>query len=203
MEVKEKDLELLKKSVSPKKSVAIAITEIEDSEVERQKSGDDEFDMALGGGIVGGSMVLIGGSPGVGKSTLLLKIAGLLAKSGKKVLYAAGEESNQQIKLRASRLSAVDKNLFLLNEIEIGSILEEAAAKDYSMIIVDSIQTMYSSALDSAPGSVSQVKEITFDKIEAEHMLEKNKGIISKAEYYFVGVTSGVITISKDGNLTY
>lgn len=163
MEVKEKDLELLKKSVSPKKSVAIAITEIEDSEVERQKSGDDEFDMALGGGIVGGSMVLIGGSPGVGKSTLLLKIAGLLAKSGKKVLYAAGEESNQQIKLRASRLSAVDKNLFLLNEIEIGSILEEAAAKDYSMIIVDSIQTMYSSALDSAPGSVSQVKEITFE----------------------------------------
>lgn len=93
LEVKEKDIELLKKTAAPKKSIATPITEIEDSEVERQKSGDDEFDMALGGGIVGGVVVLIGGSPGVGKSTLLLKIAGLLAKSGKK--FYMQPEKNQ------------------------------------------------------------------------------------------------------------
>ncbi len=162
LEVKEKDLELLSKSVAPKSKKAIAITDVEDVGVERTPSGDEEFDLVLGGGIVSGSLVLIGGSPGVGKSTLLLKIAGLLASKNEKVLYAAGEESNHQIKMRASRLGALSKNLFLLGEIEISAILDEAKGGDYRLIIIDSIQTMYSSALDSAPGSVSQVKEITF-----------------------------------------
>jgi len=162
LEVKEKDLELLSKSVAPKSKKAIAITDVEDVGVERTPSGDEEFDLVLGGGIVSGSLVLIGGSPGVGKSTLLLKIAGLLASKNEKVLYAAGEESNHQIKMRASRLGALSKNLFLLGEIEISAILDEAKGGDYRLIIIDSIQTMYSSVLDSAPGSVSQVKEITF-----------------------------------------
>jgi len=145
LEVKEKDLELLSKSVVPKSKKAIAITDVEDVGVERTPSGDEEFDLVLGGGIVSGSLVLIGGSPGVGKSTLLLKIAGLLASKNEKVLYAAGEESNHQIKMRASRLGALSKNLFLLGEIEISAILDEAKGGDYRLIIIDSIQTMYSS----------------------------------------------------------
>lgn len=162
LEVKEKDLELASKSPVPKAKKAVSITDVEESAIDRTPSGDDEFDIVLGGGIVGGSLVLIGGSPGVGKSTLLLKIAGLLAKRGDKTLYAAGEESNQQIKMRASRLGALDQNLYILGEIEIEAILDEAKNSEYKLIIIDSIQTMYSSALDSAPGSVSQVKEITF-----------------------------------------
>lgn len=162
LEVKEKDLELISKSPVVRAKKAISITDVEESAIDRISSGDDEFDIALGGGIVKGSLVLIGGSPGVGKSTLLLKIAGLLASKNKKILYAAGEESNQQIKQRALRLGAVDKNLYILGEIEIGAILDEARGGEYELIIIDSIQTMYSSALDSAPGSVSQVKEITF-----------------------------------------
>ncbi len=162
LEVKEKDLELVSKSPVPKAKKAVSITDVEESAIDRTPSGDDEFDIVLGGGIVGGSLVLIGGSPGVGKSTLLLKIAGLLAKRGDKTLYAAGEESNQQIKMRASRLGALDQNLYILGEIEVEAILDEAKNSEYKLIIIDSIQTMYSSALDSAPGSVSQVKEITF-----------------------------------------
>ncbi len=162
MEVKEKDLEIANKPSHPKAKKAVSIVDVEETAIDRVPSGDDEFDLVLGGGIVKGSLVLIGGSPGVGKSTLLLKVAGLLASKNKKILYAAGEESNQQIKLRASRLKAVDKNLYILGEIEIGAILDEAGSGEYELIIIDSIQTMYSSALDSAPGSVSQVKEITF-----------------------------------------
>ncbi|HOI82800.1 MAG TPA: DNA repair protein RadA [Campylobacterales bacterium] len=162
LEVKEKDLELVSKSPIPKAKKAVSITDVEETAIDRTPSGDDEFDIVLGGGIVSGSLVLIGGSPGVRKSTLLLKIAGLLAKRGDKTLYAAGEESNQQIKMRASRLGALDQNLYILGEIEIEAILEEAKNSEYKLIIIDSIQTMYSSGLDSAPGSVSQVKEITF-----------------------------------------
>ncbi|MDD3466327.1 MAG: DNA repair protein RadA [Campylobacterales bacterium] len=172
LEVKEKDLELANKPSHPKAKKAVAITDVEDSGVERIPSGNEEFDLVLGGGIVKGSLVLIGGSPGVGKSTLLLKIAGLLAQKSKKILYAAGEESNQQIKLRAGRLDAVNKNLYILGEIEIGAILDEAKGGEYELIIVDSIQTMYSSSLDSAPGSVSQVKEITFQLMR--HAKEHN-----------------------------
>lgn len=162
LEVKEKEAQLVGKSPLQTPKKAIPITDVEDSEVMRTLSGDPEFDLVLGGGIVEGSLTLIGGSPGVGKSTLLLKIAGLLAAKGEKCLYAAGEESNQQIKMRASRLNALHKNLYLLGEIEIAEILEEAKKESYRLIIIDSIQTMYSNALDSAPGSVSQVKEITF-----------------------------------------
>lgn len=172
LEVKEKDLEIANKPFHPKAKKAVSIVDVEESAIDRVPSGDDEFDIVLGGGIVKGSLVLIGGSPGVGKSTLLLKIAGLLASKNKKILYAAGEESNQQIKLRASRLGALDKNLYILGEIEIGAILDEAGNGEYELIIIDSIQTMYSSALDSAPGSVSQVKEITFQLMR--HAKEQN-----------------------------
>ena len=143
-------------------SKAKPITQIEQDDVTRFSSFNDEFDLVLGGGIVPGSLTLIGGSPGVGKSTLLLKVAGSIAKSGKKVLYVSGEESAGQIKLRANRLDSNNENLFLLSEIKLEEIQDEFLRQNYEVAIIDSIQTIYSGSLTSAPGSVSQVREITF-----------------------------------------
>ena len=144
-------------------SKAVSITKIQQDNVTRFSSYNDEFDLVLGGGIVPGSLTLIGGSPGVGKSTLLLKVAGSISKSGKKVLYVSGEESAGQIKLRANRLDANHDDLFLLSEIKLEEIQDELLRQNYEVVIIDSIQTIYSSNLTSAPGSVSQVREITFE----------------------------------------
>jgi len=146
-----------KSTKSPSK--ILKFDEIEKEEIQRFSSGDSELDLVLGGGIVPGSLVLIGGSPGVGKSTLMLKLAGNLDK---KVLYVAGEESPAQIKLRAQRLGVKNKNLFLMPEIVIENIIEEIK-NGYDLVIVDSIQTIYSQNIQSAPGSVSQVREATFE----------------------------------------
>ena len=139
------------------------ITEITQTEVIRFSSFDIELDMVLGGGIVPGSLTLIGGSPGVGKSTLLLKIGGNVASSGKNVLYVSGEESPGQIKIRSDRLDANSEKLFLLSEIRLEQILVELSQRNYELIIIDSIQTLYSEKITSSPGSVSQVREITFE----------------------------------------
>jgi DNA repair protein RadA/Sms len=149
--------------ISGTTSKAISITEIEQDDVIRFSSYNEEFDLVLGGGIVPGSLTLIGGSPGVGKSTLLLKIAGNLAKNDKKILYVSGEESAGQIKLRANRLGANEKDLYLLSEISLESIQIEILREKYDVVIIDSIQTLYSDKIASAPGSVSQVREITFE----------------------------------------
>ena len=145
---------------SPK---AIPITEVEQENITRFSSGSKELDLVLGGGIVPGSLTLIGGSPGIGKSTLLLKIAGNLAKQKRNVLYVSGEESAGQIKLRADRLDANEKEVYLLAEINLQNILSEINSKNYDFIIIDSIQTLYSEETPSAPGSVTQVRTITFE----------------------------------------
>lgn len=145
---------------SPK---AISITEVKQENITRFSSGSKELDLVLGGGIVPGSLTLIGGSPGIGKSTLLLKIAGNLAKQKQNVLYVSGEESAGQIKLRADRLDANEKEVFLLAEINLHNILAEINSKNYEFIIIDSIQTLYSEETPSAPGSVTQVRTITFE----------------------------------------
>lgn len=141
---------------------ATPISQIQIEQIKRHSTGDEELDLVLGGGVVSGSLVLIGGSPGIGKSTLLLKIASNLA-SDQKVLYVSGEESASQIKLRANRLGANSDNLFLLTEIDLSSILAEVAQNEYKTIVIDSIQTLYSDKISSAPGSISQVREITFE----------------------------------------
>ena len=142
---------------------AVCIEEVAIENFQRLSTGDTELDLVLGGGLVVGSLVLIGGSPGVGKSTLLLKIAANLAKSGKKVLYVSGEESKSQIKLRADRLEANDKKLFLLTELCLEDILEELYKGEFEILIIDSIQTLYSNKITSAAGSLTQVREITFE----------------------------------------
>jgi DNA repair protein RadA/Sms len=151
-----------KKTFSSAKG-AISITEIEEENIERFSSFESEFDNVLGGGIVPGSLTLIGGSPGIGKSTLLLKISANLAKNNKRVLYVSAEESISQIKLRAKRIDAQEENLFLLAELKLQAIFEELDFKQYDLAVIDSIQTIYSQVLSSAPGSVSQVREITFE----------------------------------------
>jgi len=144
-------------------SKATPITQIDEDNIVRFSSGSKELDLVLGGGIVPGSLTLIGGSPGIGKSTLLLKIAGNLAGQDKKILYVSGEESAGQIKLRANRLQANHDNLYLLSEINLGSVIAEINRQTYEFIVIDSIQTLYSDETPSAPGSVTQVRTITFE----------------------------------------
>jgi DNA repair protein RadA/Sms len=160
----QQDIIKLTTSSSPNSGTkAKEITQILEETTERYTSDDAELDMVLGGGIVPGSLVLIGGSPGVGKSTLLLKIGSNLAKQHRNVLYVSGEESEGQIKLRANRLGANVDNLFLLAEIRLEQVLAELHERAYECIIIDSIQTLYSETIGSAPGSVTQVRQITFD----------------------------------------
>lgn len=142
---------------------ALPITQVNEDNITRFPSGSKELDLVLGGGIVPGSLTLIGGSPGIGKSTLLLKIAGNLAKREKKVLYVSGEESAGQIKLRANRLDANHDKLYLLSEINLAAVVSEVANESYEFIVIDSIQTLYSEETPSAPGSVTQVRTITFE----------------------------------------
>ncbi|CAM2803401.1 DNA repair protein RadA [Helicobacter burdigaliensis] len=175
-------LELKEEHISAFKSVGVnfaskvvPISEVKEEEFTRFSSGEAELDIVLGGGIVLGGMYLVGGSPGVGKSTLLLKISSNLAKSGKNVLYVSGEESGSQIRMRAERLGAMSENLYLLNEIKLEEILAQTlmGERNYTMLVIDSIQTLYSEKIGSSPGSVSQVREVTFELMR----LAKERGI--------------------------
>ena len=123
-------------------------------------TGLGELDRVLGGGAVTGSLVLVGGAPGIGKSTLLLQICAYLGTS-QKVLYVSGEESETQIKMRAQRLGVQTENLFLLSETDIGKVLEATKELKPDVLIADSIQTLYSGDNTSSPGSISQVKDCT------------------------------------------
>jgi len=165
IELSEEQQEIVKMSSTSgvTNAKAQAITEISQETISRFSSDDVELDLVLGGGIVPGSLTLIGGSPGVGKSTLLLKIGANIARQNKNVLYVTGEESEGQVKLRADRLNSTHPSLFLLNEIRFEQVLVELQARAYECIIIDSIQTLYSENITAAPGSVSQVRQITFD----------------------------------------
>ncbi len=139
----------------------VPIDAIPFNDEERIQTGIGEFDRVLGGGLVSGSLVLIGGDPGIGKSTLMLQALFGLCQTGKKVLYASGEESARQIKLRSERLKTISPNLFVVSEIDLEKILATAEAEVPDVLVIDSIQTMYNAELTSAPGSVSQVREST------------------------------------------
>jgi DNA repair protein RadA/Sms len=136
-----------------------SITEIEAEEGERLKTRIGEFDRVLGGGIVAGSIVLIGGDPGIGKSTLLLQVSDRLSREGSKVLYVSGEESPKQTKIRGERLGIRASNLLVLSETSLEEIFKELQKLKPSVLIVDSIQAIFTTELQSAPGSISQVRE--------------------------------------------
>src|ERR671912_1983015 len=133
--------------------------EIEIAHHARLSTGIDEFDRVLGGGIVPGSLVLLGGEPGIGKSTLLLQAAANFAHTHGPVLYASGEESEHQIKSRGDRLGVGDAPLYLLAETCIERILEEIGRVKPALLVVDSVQTVFSLKFQSAPGSIGQVRE--------------------------------------------
>ncbi len=126
----------------------------------RIETGIGEFDRVLGGGVVFGSIILVGGDPGIGKSTLLLQVMNRLALNGKKVLYVSGEESLQQVKMRADRLEISSDRLFVVSETSLEKILQHTQTLRPSTLVVDSVQTVYSSEIGSAPGSVGQVREV-------------------------------------------
>jgi len=165
IELSEHQQEVVKqtKSTSSSAAKAVSISDVVEEEVFRFSSLDVELDNVLGGGVVPGSLTLIGGSPGVGKSTLLLKVGSNIASTGKDVLYVTGEESTSQIKLRANRLKSNHQSLYLLSEIRLEQILVELEHRKYDFLIIDSIQTIYSENITSAPGSVTQVRQITFE----------------------------------------
>ncbi|PIP71511.1 MAG: DNA repair protein RadA [Nitrospinae bacterium CG22_combo_CG10-13_8_21_14_all_47_10] len=149
-----------KRSSTP--SVLIPITEVQSIVEHRLTTGIGEFDRVLGGGMVEGSLILIGGEPGIGKSTLVLQSMGHLARLGKKVLYVSGEESGAQIKLRAERLDALSENLLVCSEICVEDILQWVDKVKPDVLVLDSVQTFYTSDLQSAPGSIGQVREVAF-----------------------------------------
>jgi DNA repair protein RadA/Sms len=151
----------------------VAYGEIESQDDARFSSGITEFDRVLGGGIVPGSLILIGGDPGIGKSTLLLEVADKLSAEGTTVLYVSGEESERQIKLRGERLGVTAERLYLLPETMLENIFGEIERMNPGAVIVDSIQTVFSSSIESAPGSVSQVREVAGQFL----LLAKNRTI--------------------------
>jgi len=161
------------RSLKNQQSTPVAIDSIELETQNRLLTDIREFDRVLGGGLVPGTLVLIGGDPGIGKSTLMLQALYGLANQGHKVLYVSGEESNQQIRLRSQRLDTVTSQLMVVSEVEIDAILGMVQAAPPQVLVIDSIQTMYNPELTSAPGSVSQVRESTVRLM----MMAKKTGI--------------------------
>ena len=150
------------------KSSPKELSSLDISDEMRFGTGFKELDRVLGGGAVAGSLVLVGGSPGIGKSTLLLQICGLLSPNAKsanknelKILYVSGEESERQIKMRAQRLGVKGAGVFVLSETDISEVLSAAGQLEPDVLIIDSIQTLYNSEITSTPGSVGQVKDCT------------------------------------------
>jgi len=137
------------------------ITELAASGAARTSSGISEFDRVLGGGVVDGSLVLIGGDPGIGKSTILIQVANHLSNTSGKVLYISGEESAEQIKLRSNRIGIAAPNLLLASETNIQAVEHYVSEVSPKYVVIDSIQTMYDPELSSAPGTVSQVRSCT------------------------------------------
>jgi DNA repair protein RadA/Sms len=160
-ELKRADLRPAKNRSSrqPAPSLPQTLSQIELKNDQRLLSGISEFDRVTGGGLVSGSLTLIGGDPGIGKSTLTLQLVDRLAVSGQKVLYVSGEESPAQIKLRAQRLNVTSENLLLLSETVLENVLETVHKLSPDILVMDSIQTIYRTDLESAPGSVGQVRE--------------------------------------------
>ena len=163
------------------------INQIETQQECRKPTGMSELDRVLGGGIVPGSLLLVGGDPGIGKSTLLLQMCRLLSEKQTKVLYVSGEESARQIKMRAERIGTFSDELYLFSETCMSSVIRAVEEVSPEVVVIDSIQTMFEETIDAAPGSVSQVREITGSLLH----LAKRKNIT----IFIVG------HVTKEGNV--
>jgi len=140
-------------------SQTVRLSDISQTPIQRWQTGLQEFDFVLGGGIVPGSVILVGGEPGIGKSTLLMQCAARLESAGVSTLYVSGEESPDQLRLRADRLQEDAGNIHVLGETRLESILHHAAQLKSSVVLLDSVQTTYTDELEGAPGNVGQVRE--------------------------------------------
>ncbi len=149
------------KIMAEKGNRPVPIDAVEIIDEERMSTGIEEFDRVLGGGLVAGTLVLIGGDPGIGKSTIMLQVLHGLASSGHRVLYVSGEESVRQLRLRSRRLKTLSPGLLVVSEIDIDAIMAMVESEKPDVLVVDSIQTVFSPEITSAPGSVSQVREST------------------------------------------
>lgn len=163
------------------------INQIETQQECRKPTGMAELDRVLGGGIVPGSLLLVGGDPGIGKSTLLLQMCRLLSKQNTRVLYVSGEESAKQIKMRAERVGEFTDELYLFSETCMSTVMQAVEEVAPEVVVIDSIQTMFEETIDAAPGSVSQVREITGSLLH----LAKSKSIT----IFIVG------HVTKEGNV--
>lgn len=174
------------KTKERKSAIPVQLDKVEKTVTTRVSTGIEELNRVLGGGLVEGSLILLGGEPGIGKSTLILQICNKVNLNGK-ILYVSGEESAEQIKLRADRLKINNENIMFLAETDIDLISDTIDDINPELVIVDSIQTMYSDEISSAPGSVSQVREITARIMK---MCKENK------------ITTIIIGhVTKDGNI--
>ena len=159
-EIRETSVQKNTTAAAHRSAAPVSINEISTAEEARYHTGLSELDRVLGGGIVKGSLILISGEPGIGKSTILLQICEYLGKN-LKILYVSGEESSRQIKLRAARLGVQSDNLYILTETDIQCVIEQMRAHKPDLVMIDSIQTMNYTDLNSSPGSVTQVRECT------------------------------------------
>ena len=185
--VDEKKTKSVSTPYSGKSTPAVQLNKLEAPDYMRIKTGTDELDRVLGGGLVSGSVVLISGEPGIGKSTLLMQICGTIADEGRKILYVSGEESPSQLKMRANRLGINSENLYIQTETNLDLIVEEISRLKPDIVIADSVQTIYSESSSSMPGSVNQVKEASTRLIG----IAKNEGI----SIFLVG------HVNKDGGI--
>ncbi len=183
--VKEGPNKTLWKGDQERRAVPQLVQEITSENIDRISSQDEELDRVLGGGIVRGSLVLIGGEPGIGKSTLMLQVAIQLSKL--KILYVSGEESPQQIKMRADRIGVRSEKCYLLSETDLSQIFNHITQLKPDLVVIDSIQTIHSVQIESAPGSVSQVKDCTGQLLR--YAKESNRPV------FLIG------HINKDGNI--
>ncbi|OPL13963.1 MAG: DNA repair protein RadA [delta proteobacterium MLS_D] len=168
-------------------SEPVSIDAIDAVEADRFKTGIGEFDRVVGGGLVAGATILIGGDPGIGKSTLLMQVLQRIADAGLKTLYISGEESSRQIKIRGTRIGALSPNLIVLVEVSLDAIIKRIDELKPAVVVVDSIQTMYSDVYTSAPGSVTQVREASEKLI----VLAKKTGV----PLFLIG------HVTKDGSI--
>ena len=150
-----------KNTVTVREAEVVTLSSVSTDQEDRMQTEIEELDRVLGGGVVPGSLVLVGGDPGIGKSTLLLQVCKRLSDQGRKVLYISGEESLKQIKLRANRMGTFSDHLLLLCETNLETIRQVIEREHPAVAVIDSIQTMYSEEVTAAPGSVSQVREAT------------------------------------------